>query len=54
MSDRLDPLETGHQIEDGYKRYLKTLLAPSDPAIAHAFSGAIDNTDLLTKGHCSS
>lgn len=50
MIDRLDPLKTGKQIESTYKRYLKTLLAPSDPAMAAAFDDAIDDTDLLTKG----
>ncbi|MCK0093734.1 DEAD/DEAH box helicase [Rhodococcus sp. F64268] len=50
MSDRLDPLATARQIDETYKRYLKTLLGPSDPAIAAAFDAAIDETRLLTKG----
>ncbi|MDO1478371.1 DEAD/DEAH box helicase [Rhodococcus ruber] len=50
MTGRLDPLATAQQIEGSYKRYLKTLLGPSDPAIAAAFDSAIDETRLLTKG----
>lgn len=50
MTARLDPLETSRQIETTYKRYLKTLLAPSDRAIAEAFDHAIDDTTLLAKG----
>lgn len=50
MTDRLDPLVTAQQIEDGYKRYLKTLLGPSDAPMAAAFDAAIDETRLLTKG----
>jgi len=50
MADRLDPLLTARQIDETYKRYLKTLLGPSDPAIAAAFDAAIDDTRLLTKG----
>ncbi|SMG44618.1 Helicase conserved C-terminal domain-containing protein [Rhodococcus rhodochrous J3] len=50
MSTRLDPLVTARQIDETYKRYLKTLLGPSDPAMAAAFDSAIDETRLLTKG----
>lgn len=50
MSERLDPLATSAQIEASYKRYLKTLLGPSDAPMATAFDAAIDETRLLTKG----
>ncbi|GAB4587653.1 DEAD/DEAH box helicase [Nocardia sp. IFM 10818] len=50
MTDRLDPLAAGADIEAGYKRYLKTLLAPRDPGLAAAFDRAVDETTLLTKG----
>src|SRR3954454_3378827 len=50
MTDRLDPLETAEQIEGSYKRYLKTLLAPRDEALATAFDAEIDASTLLTKG----
>ncbi|MEE2032318.1 DEAD/DEAH box helicase [Rhodococcus chondri] len=50
MPDRLDPLATARQIDETYKRYLKTLLGPSDPAMAAAFDTAIDETRLLSKG----
>ncbi|WP_397519216.1 DEAD/DEAH box helicase [Rhodococcus pyridinivorans] len=50
MTERLDPLVTGAQIEAAYKRYLKTMVAPSDGAMAAAFEATIDETTLLTKG----
>lgn len=50
MTDRLDPLLTSAQIEGSYKRYLKTLLGPSDAPMAAAFDSAIDETRLLAKG----
>src|SRR6185369_4292705 len=50
MTNRLDPLETSMQIEGSYKRYLKTLLAPRDEALAAAFDAEIDASTLLTKG----
>ncbi|MEU3014977.1 DEAD/DEAH box helicase [Nocardia asteroides] len=50
MTERLDPLAAGADIEAGYKRYLKTLLAPRDPALAAAFDRAVDETTLLVKG----
>ena len=50
MEHRLEPLVTARQIDETYKRYLKTLLGPSDPAIAAAFDRAIDESRLLTKG----
>ncbi|MFG2446480.1 DEAD/DEAH box helicase [Nocardia fluminea] len=50
MTDRLDPLAASSDIESGYKRYLKTLLAPRNPALAAAFDRAVDETTLLTKG----
>jgi ATP-dependent helicase YprA (DUF1998 family) len=48
--DRLDPLETAKNIEDSYKRYLKTLLAPRNERLAAAFDAEIDKSRLLTKG----
>jgi len=48
--DRLDPLETAKNIENSYKRYLKTLLAPRNERLARAFDAAIDESRLLTKG----
>ncbi|NEW29395.1 DEAD/DEAH box helicase [Nocardia cyriacigeorgica] len=50
MSDRLDPLAAAADIEAAYKRYLKTLIGPRDPALAAAFDQAVDDTALLTKG----
>jgi ATP-dependent helicase YprA (DUF1998 family) len=50
MIDRLDPLETATQVEGSYKRYLKTLLAPRDEALAAAFDAEIDASTMLTKG----
>jgi ATP-dependent helicase YprA (DUF1998 family) len=50
MIDRLDPLDATKQIEDSYKRYLKTLLAPRDERLAAAFDAEIDATSALTKG----
>ncbi|MGW4535413.1 DEAD/DEAH box helicase [Nocardia sp. NPDC004340] len=50
MTDRLDPLAAAADIEAGYKRYLKTLVAPREPALAAAFDHAVDETSLLTKG----
>lgn len=50
MTDRLDPLETSRQIEESYKRYLKTLLSPRDGKLAEAFDAEVDATSMLTKG----
>ncbi|MGW4364328.1 DEAD/DEAH box helicase [Nocardia takedensis] len=50
MTHRLDPLAAAADIEAGYKRYLKTLIAPRDPALAAAFDREIDATTMLTKG----
>ncbi|MCX4092078.1 DEAD/DEAH box helicase [Nocardia sp. alder85J] len=50
MTDRLDPLAVGADVESSYKRYLKTLLAPRVPALATAFERAVDDTSLLTRG----
>lgn len=50
MTERLDPLTASADIENGYKRYLKTLLAPRDPALAAAFDRAVDETSMLTRG----
>lgn len=50
MTHRLDPLAAGADIEAGYKRYLKTLIAPRDPALAAAFDREVDATAMLTKG----
>ncbi|OHU97396.1 DEAD/DEAH box helicase [Mycobacterium talmoniae] len=50
MTNALDPLAVGQQIEATYKRYLKTLLSPRDPEMAHAFDSAVDSSTLLTKG----
>lgn len=50
MTNRLDPLETSRQIEDSYKRYLKTLLSPRDGKLAEVFDAEVDATSLLTKG----
>ncbi|CAM3098707.1 DEAD/DEAH box helicase [Skermania piniformis] len=50
MTGRLDPLVAARQIEASYKRYLKTLLAPRDPAMAAAFDGVVDETTALVKG----
>ncbi|MBB2769115.1 UNVERIFIED_ORG: ATP-dependent helicase YprA (DUF1998 family) [Mycolicibacterium obuense] len=50
MNDRLDPLKTADQIEGSYKRYLKTLLAPRDEALATAFDTEVDSSTMLTKG----
>ncbi|TWS20023.1 DEAD/DEAH box helicase [Tsukamurella asaccharolytica] len=50
MNNRLDPLKTTRQIEATYRRYLKTMLAPRDPAIAAAFDAAVDGARHLTRG----
>ncbi|WP_125078120.1 DEAD/DEAH box helicase [Mycobacterium sp. P7213] len=50
MTKPLDALAVGRQIEDTYKRYLKTLLSPRDPALARAFDAEVDDSQLLTKG----
>lgn len=50
MTNVLDALAVGRQIEETYKRYLKTLLSPRDPALARAFDDEIDRSQLLTKG----
>ncbi|EOM74217.1 hypothetical protein Rrhod_4360 [Rhodococcus rhodnii LMG 5362] len=43
-------MQVASQIEIVYKRYLKTLLDPSDRALADAFEAAVDGSRLLTKG----
>ncbi|MFJ4657962.1 DEAD/DEAH box helicase [Nocardia sp. NPDC088792] len=50
MTERLDPLAAGADIEASYKRYLKTLLAPRDPMLAQVFDQTVDETAMLTKG----
>ena len=50
MIERLDPIVTATSIEQDYKRYLKTLLSPRDPALATAFEAAVDRSRTLTKG----
>ncbi|MFC8528706.1 DEAD/DEAH box helicase [Nocardia sp. NPDC057227] len=50
MTDRLDPLAAGAAIEASYKRYLETLIAPRDPALAEAFAREVHDTPLLTRG----
>lgn len=46
----IDPLAASARIDADYRRYLKTLLSPGDPAIRAAFHDAIDATDSLSKG----
>ena len=50
MSDRLDPLLASASIESTYKRYIKTLLIPKEPALAEAFVREVDRTRKLTQG----
>ncbi|MEZ0383991.1 DEAD/DEAH box helicase [Mycobacterium sp. pW045] len=50
MTKPLDALAVGRQIEETYKRYLKTLLSPRDPALSRAFDAEVDGSQLLTKG----
>lgn len=50
MTNSLDALAVGRQVEATYKRYLKTLLSPRDPAMARAFENEVDVSRLLTKG----
>ncbi|OBH19694.1 DEAD/DEAH box helicase [Mycolicibacter sinensis] len=50
MTKALDALAVGRQIEETYKRYLKTLLSPRDPDLARAFDAEVDGSQLLTKG----
>jgi len=50
VTKALDALAVGRQIEETYKRYLKTLLSPRDPDLARAFDAEVDGSQLLTKG----
>lgn len=50
MNDKLDPLKASESIEATYKRYIKTLLTPKEPALAEAFARTVDETDMLTHG----
>lgn len=50
MTKALDALAVGRQIEETYKRYLKTLLSPRDPALSRAFDSEVDGSQVLTKG----
>ncbi|WP_283138126.1 DEAD/DEAH box helicase [Rhizohabitans arisaemae] len=50
MGHTLDPLETGHLIVEGYRRYLRSLLPVRDPRIAEALSAEITRNPALTKG----
>jgi len=50
MSDRLDPLRASASIESTYKRYIKTLLTPREPALAEAFAWEVEETRNLTQG----
>ncbi|MGV0627789.1 DEAD/DEAH box helicase [Mycolicibacter minnesotensis] len=50
MTKALDALAVGQQIDETYKRYLKTLLSPHDPELARAFDAEVDGSRLLTKG----
>src|SRR5699024_6205156 len=50
VTERLDPLAAAADIESGYKRYLKTLIAPREPRLATAFDTSIDDATSLAKG----
>ncbi|TSE01836.1 DEAD/DEAH box helicase [Skermania sp. ID1734] len=50
MINILDPLAAGQKVEETYKRYLKTLVAPREPTMAAAFEAVVDQTTALTKG----
>lgn len=49
-SRNIDPVAAAEDISADYRRYLKTMLRPSAPAIATAFSSAVDTAVNLTKG----
>src|SRR5699024_12839994 len=43
------PLEAASRIDSDYRRYLKTLLRPKDPAIRASLTHAVDSAESLTK-----
>ncbi|WP_026453391.1 DEAD/DEAH box helicase [Saccharomonospora iraqiensis] len=45
-----DPLAASTQLDEGYRRYLRSLLSLRDPALADALERAIDNSPTLIKG----
>ena len=46
----IDPIEAASRIDSDYRRYLKTLLRPKDPAIRASLTHAVDSAESLTKG----
>ncbi|GAB2776601.1 DEAD/DEAH box helicase [Nocardioides salsibiostraticola] len=50
MSGNINAVGTATDIKDTYRRYLRSLLAVRDPAIAQALTTAIDESPMLDKG----
>lgn len=50
MTQTIDPLATSEVIRSAYQRYLRSLMAPNDPAVAAALQSQIMAESALTKG----
>lgn len=50
VRNNIDPVSAAGDVLGDYRRYLKTLLSPKDPAIAAEFNRAIDTTQTFAKG----
>ena len=50
MTRTIDPLATSEVIRSAYQRYLRSLMAPNDPAVAAALESQIMAESALTKG----
>lgn len=48
--NNIDPVSAASEVLGDYRRYLKTLISPKDPAIAAEFNKAIDTTQTFAKG----
>lgn len=49
-SRNIDPVAAAENISQDYRRYLKTMLSPSDGRIAEEFNRAVDEAPNLTQG----
>ncbi|PZQ88273.1 MAG: DEAD/DEAH box helicase [Leifsonia xyli] len=52
MSQTIDPISVSREVEEAYRRYLRSLIVPNDPRIAAALSRAIteEASSSLVKG----